>query len=447
MLQYLKDYKDAFNIIITAFTAVVGMFTLISTIVKIINEAKNYVKDKRDKQLFDYVNTFSDKEKVRRLSGVNGLTNYASIMFKELFYICALEEDALIKELLQNALLQICPKKKESCKEINQFFVQYMVKQDISIREEFDSKTAKEFRSILKKGNTESRIQWEIAHKGKSISSIENEEVEECLLLSSQLMSRALKRILNQPLKGVLFEGSSLYKAHWINITLKNAALLDNIGRHAKGFKIYAEEVLLWKNDFYGSLFTGLSCKRIYIYHTTFRESTFIKFSIQGVLGALSDKTSLLDFHRALIIEDITFSQSKFFYTKVALYRIVDGKWNGCKLYRCNFLATEFIDNKMRGINSSHCEFDQVNFYKDKMQGIFNQCSFNNVKWGGSTLKGSKFVKCTFKNVDFAGADLANVIFENCDFENANVFKGTQNMNPNNIIGKNASAYILANKE
>lgn len=445
MMQYLKDYKDAYDIIFQGIKLIVEIILMVVTVAKGFGALKKYIEDKRNTQLSNYINNFSKKNRVKRLSGVSGLVSNASKIFNELFYICALEKDALIREPLLNGIMKICKRKKKKCKKINSFFVRYSLKEDILI----NKITIVEERDImwnyLEMGNTNNRIQLEINHSKYGISFKNDREIEQCLVLSSQLMAGAIKRAIFQSLKGVMFLESSLYEATWVKCSLKNAAVVDCVGRHAKGFGTSIEKVFLWQDDFFDSQFIGLRCKETDIYHANFRESLFAFLSMRGENSITRD--SFQNGHES-VLETVGFSKSKFYRVRLEEYKVKNGTWNACSFNYCSFHKVDFINNKWHSIVCMNSKFSAVNFWKNELHGTFANCKFEHIKFGGSDLQGSKFVKCTFKEADFAGADLKNVKFEDCIFlENVNLFIKTKNLELQNITGKKALAYIQAHQE
>ena len=444
MLQYLKDYKDAFEIIITAFTAVVGMFTLICTIVELAQTAKNYVQDRRDKQLSDCVNSFAKEERVERLSGVNGLANNASIMFSELFYICALEKDALIRELLFDALVKECRKQKEKCMQINSFLVKYSLKENIFISRITIPKERDKMWLYLTEGDPDNKTQMNINKRKLEIGLKEDAQIDSCLLISSQLMAHSLKRAANQSLKGNIFIESGFDKVSWKKCSLKSTALVDIQGEDAVGKVIHMEEVFLWENHFINSRFRQFNCKKVDIHQSSFKQSSFIDFSMYGA-GYEPGKSMVLHNNQDSVIKEFSFVQNGYEHVKIVLYQIKYGSWDHCQFKQCRFSIVNFINNTWQDMICSYSKFRMVKFWKNKFNGTFDNCEFNDVKYFKNNLQGTRFIKCIFRNVSFAGSDMMNVIFEDCTFENTNVFKGTQNMDPNNITGKNTSAYIMAN--
>ncbi|MCH5269309.1 MAG: hypothetical protein J1E83_01040 [Lachnospiraceae bacterium] len=87
-----------------------------------IKTFKDTAKDKRDKQISEYISLFADENRVKPISGVNGLVHHANLTFNELFYVCATEKDSFIQELIYNALESICINKKADCVKIISFW-------------------------------------------------------------------------------------------------------------------------------------------------------------------------------------------------------------------------------------------------------------------------------------------------------------------------------------
>lgn len=434
----LEDLQTVAGLALDVIKIVAEVAALIAVIIK----ASQYIRDKRDKQLYDYVNSFADKERVRRLSGVNGLTNYASYMFQELFYICLLEKDPFIRERLRDALMDVSVRCKKQCKKIHLFIVQYCIKNDSLPIKDMDKQIRSRIIKFLTAGHTQLRIQAEI-DRGSGNTYEADEEITAGIPLSSQLLANALTKAKLQNLSGMFLSDSSLYKAIWFKNTLERSVLSDVIGRHAKGICLYLQDDYIRNNDFYGSCLIGGEGKRVYIFNTEFRKSTFAFLKMSATLKEASKGESLVRKRDGATWEGDTFSQSKFFYAKIKQYSIKESKWNGCRLFWCVFQDTDFVKNEMHSFSCYYNSFCKVNFWSGKISGSFYRCRFEDVTWGGSDLKGTKFIRCVFQNVDFAGADLKNIVFENCRFiGNNNLKKDVHNADTIRISGKSAESVM-----
>ena len=360
------------------------------------------------------------------MSGVNGLVRYAKLAFDELFYICAIEQDSFIQGLLKDALENVCIKKKAECMKNNKFLVQYCLKKNIAPVKMHEFSDKEHLLDILRRGSTETRIEIEINNEKRSLLNNEATEIRNYTALSSQLLAKTLKKASGKQLKGILFVDSNLYEVSWKKCRLENAALLHNIGRHAKGKENTVGEVYLWDNDFYGSKFTEMECYKIYSYNTCFRNTIFRKLSIRGTKNQTEKKSSTSNIHQSVFEENI-FNKSKFYSVNVEDCNMMKVEWKGCTLEDVSFSSMMFKENDWSGAKSVRCSFMHIGFYINKFHSEFLQCIFEAVNWGGSNLKGTKFKECTFRNVSFKGADLQNVLFENCIFDEDIDFKVARN--------------------
>lgn len=417
-MQNLKDYRDAYEVIFQGIKLIVEILLMVVTVAKGFGALKKYIEEKRNNQVLEYMKTFSEKERKRRLGSVNGLVHYSAIMFKELFYLCAFEKDILIRGLLWDALMKICCKKKQKCKQMNNFLIRHSLRENVFI----DSIDILEKRNrmwdCLRYGDTNDQKQFGTEYDVSGILYKKDKEVEKCLSLSAQLMSGAFKRAFLERLNGVIFWNSSLKNARWYICGLKNSVLLEMEDLHAKGAGILVKEVFLWKNNFIKAHILGICCKALDIYDTKFDQSTLKAVYLQGA-GYVKGKP--LTENEGSELEEIALNESKLSYVKVMFYHLKKSCWKDCELYQCNF--------------------DKVNFWGGKLCGIFKHCIFDNVEWSDINLQGCVFIDCTFKHIKFYDTDIKDVKFKNCIFDNPDaLYQGTKNMDSNNIIWEITSA-------
>lgn len=445
-MQNLKDYKDAYEVIFQGIKLIVEILLMVVTIAKGFGALKKYVEEKRNNQVLEYMKTFSEKERKRRLGSVNGLVHYSAIMFKELFYLCAFEKDILIRGLLWDALMNICCKKKQKCKQLNNFLVRHSLRENVFICNIKISQKRNKMWDCLRYGDTNDQKLFGTEYDASGIIYKNDKDVEKCLSLSAQLMSGAFKRAFLEKLNGVIFWNSSLKNAHWYICVLKNSVLLEMEGLHARGAGIRVKEIFLWKNNFIEAYFLGICCKALDIYDTKFQQSTLKAVSLQG---ARYVKGKPLTENEGSELEKVSLNVSQLCYVKVMFYHIKESHWNNCELNRCNFYKVDFAQNKWHNRTACyHSRFRKVNFFGGELCGKFEHCTFEIVEWSGSNLQGCVFKNCTFNNIKFYCTDMKNVKFIDCIFDNLDVlFQGTENMDLNNITWEITSAQMHTNKE
>lgn len=443
------------EIIFEILKLIVQIAPLVWAIITGFKTFRNYANDKRTEQLSKYIKEFSKQDRMYRLSGMSGLTYYASDMFMELFYICVLEKDALIKEIIKDALMRICPQKKSECLQLHTFFVKYILRQNVKLSKISYLENKKYFYKTLKKGNTENRIHMEINRIESSTSLDEEVKVDEYLILSSELLALSMKKAKKQDLSGILFLESNLYGCIWNKCYIKNTALIESVGRHAKGYRNHLENVYINDCNFYGSRFIEMRCNSIYMYNKThFRDSIMAFCSIKGKKyedtnqklkstgGPANENKKLEQRNYSTVIKSAIFSESTFFKVEIKWYQIEQGYWNGCRLFFCKFKEVDLIANKWNGTNYVNCSFTHLNFNKDIIKGNFKYCKFQDINWKDSELKETIFVGCKFKNVDFANADLEKVLFDHCTLEGDINFKNVKNKESIRKKGAKTKAYI-----
>ncbi|MCH5269310.1 MAG: hypothetical protein J1E83_01045 [Lachnospiraceae bacterium] len=111
----------------------------------------------------------------------------------------------------------------------NKFLVQYCLKKNILPVKVPGFIDKEHLLDVLRRGNTETRIEIEINSGKRSLLYNDAAEIRNYAALSSQLLAKSLTKISNEHLKDVMFLDSSLYGAFWKKYRLENAVLLHNI--------------------------------------------------------------------------------------------------------------------------------------------------------------------------------------------------------------------------
>lgn len=120
LYEYLLSNKDEIEIAIKTGTFFISVITLMGTAIGGFISIRNMIADRRHKRLADFITIFSDKDPIRRLGGINGLPRYSRYLFKELFFICSVEKDDIIREMICDILQKRSPHKREECVQINE---------------------------------------------------------------------------------------------------------------------------------------------------------------------------------------------------------------------------------------------------------------------------------------------------------------------------------------
>lgn len=454
IINFLKEYDMSLDDLLKALGLFGSAVAFIWSAIAGIKTVQETAKDKRDKQISEYISLFTDTDRVKRISGVNGLVQHATLVFNELFYLCAIEQDPFIREFIQEALEEVCLIKKADCIKYNKFLVQYCLKHDILILK-MDKKNKEEIFEILGKGNTKKQIEMEINSRKSGVLYNGHTKIGNYMTLSSQLLAKSLKQAVGEDLYGILFIDSNLDKAYWRKCELKNAVLLYNIGRHTRGEKIEIKEVYLASNDFYGSEFKKLVCHKIWATNINLQNSYFTKLLIQGTNDIQEDKDVVVCTVKSKFT-NMNLNNSQFISSHLEQCDIISAKLRQCKLTDSSFDTVYCKDNSFAGTNFRKCSFRNTNFYSSNffiesfrqytrktyyktgrnaykrttgpLFCKFNDCIFDNVKWGGSNLRNTKFINCTFKDVNFAGADLEDTLLDHCTFDIGVNFVGAKNI-------------------
>lgn len=401
LYKHLIPIKDGIEIAIKTGTSLISTVTLVSGAIGGVIAIINMISDRRHKFLADFITIFSDEDPTRRLGGINGLPRYSKYLFKELFFICCAEENAIIRAMEYDVLQDRSPRKKKQCIQINDFLVDYFLRNDCSSQ----YLAEREIADTLKSSHTDRRIEYEINHKNNSFLFGGSDNIDSYLLLSSKILAASITKSFHVRLCGNLITQSNMYKAVWVHNSMQNNVFIGNIMRHMYSLSVRYNFCYMRKNNFYNSELHRtrfIDCAMIDI---LFRDSYFYRTIVQrgSIRKANFDKSPL----------------KKCRFTDVKA--ITDSSWSGCKITACEYENLKIIRNIMKGTNFVSTKFSDVSLYNNEVIGAFIQCEFENVKWAGSTIKSTQFENCIFKKVDFHGAILSNIKFVGCQFEDTNL--------------------------
>lgn len=400
--DYAAQYKDGIGVVIDFGALVISALTVIIAVCSGLHSLVTYVKDRRNKQLTEFITLFSDDNEIKRLSGMNGLKRYTKALFNELFFICSIEERSMIRELIYNSLIDHAGRKKQKCIDINRFMIRYLLAYDFDDGLLKVVKQNPQIMAPLKHGQIISRIRLEL-NKMSENSVLENSQaIDNHMLLSSRLLAAALRKSFNRKLSGCMIYHSDLYKSRWCKDLFSNCVLMDNIARHLVSWRTAYEYAYISKNDFFDGRFYGSYFQLCNLVECVFRKS----------------KLSRTFFERGRM-KGVTFNESSIsdcsFHMIDSIYEC---EWNGCRVRNTNFYTLRIAQNSFMGTNFVRCRFSNVKLWRCMLLGEFWNCHFVDVDLGGSIIKTSSFVNCTFKNVKFVGANIRKSTFTKCTFEN-----------------------------
>lgn len=73
LINFLKEYDMSLDDLLKTLGLFGSVFAFIWSAIAGIKTVQETAKDKRDKQISEYISLFTDTDRVKRISGVNGL--------------------------------------------------------------------------------------------------------------------------------------------------------------------------------------------------------------------------------------------------------------------------------------------------------------------------------------------------------------------------------------
>ena len=400
--NYLVENQEGIELALKVGTFLVSVCTLFGALLGGLHSVREITRNHKSRKLTEFITLFSDENEIKRLSGINGLSLHARSLFRELFFICSIEENAMIRELIYDALLKRSVKAKSECIWLNDFVVGYFLQQEGQGRLLAGVKNETEMISKLKRSQTERRVRYELKKKNPPAAPKEQYAVDNHILLSSMLLAGALTRSFHIRLNGNLILQSNLYAARWIGSTVRHCAIVDNVARHMFSVFTGYDDCFLCNNNYLGSRFVKTTFHKCSIIDVGFRDCRMLHTEIAG--GR---------------INAVCFNQSSLYGCKLAqITEIRECTWNGCTIQKSRYEDTRLVANEMKGVRFSNVSFTDVNLWRSAVVGTFTDCTFSRVKWGGTVLKGVQFNGCVFQHTDFSGVKPVNCKFMDCRFMN-----------------------------
>lgn len=396
---------DTIKLIIEIGAFVISICTFIGALVSGILSLRDISINRRNKQLSDFITLFSDENEIKRLSGIHGLSSYSKLLFRELFFICSVENDAIIKELVFDELQKQSPHSRKHCIQINDFLVNYFLQHDFEDNYLCKIKNDEKMTRVLKDSQINRRIQFEL-NRRNPLSKFEQDcAVDNHLMLSSKLLALAIKKSYFVKLRGNLVFQSDMYASKWRFASIQNCVFANNISRHMFLFSTKHHSCYILGNNYYDSKYIAIYFINCMIRNCLFLDSTFVNAVFrEGVFQHTRfDKSSL---------RNCRFSQIKI---------ILQSYWNGCTISNSIYEHVQITKNVIKGTVFHATHFTDVKFFSTELVGEFKKCWFKNISWGGSKLSGVHFINCNFEDVKFVGANFKNCKFIGCTFSNTDL--------------------------
>lgn len=400
----LVDSRNVIEIMLKIGEFALSVLTLLGALIGGIISIRRIIIERRDKQMSDFISMFSDENEIKRLSAINGISRYTKILFKELFFICSVEKDTIVKELIYDELHKYCAHMKKQCVQINDFIVTYLHHHNFISKLPLDEKN-KDIVNTLKYSQTERRIWLELNSKNLGGIFEQDFAMDNHLLLSSRLLTSSLAKSFSIHLSGCLIVQADMYASKWVRNIVDHCVLIQNVARHMVSLFTEYKSCYIDDNNYFDSKLFRTYFINCIIRKVTFRNSNITHCLFQG--GKLENVT----FNKSII--------NKCCYAQIE--DINECYWSGCTVKKSKYENMKLEANIMKNTKWIDVYFTDIQLFRNEFLGEFVNCHFKNVVWGGSDLNSVLFVNCTFENVDFAGAHLKHTKFTKCEMINTDL--------------------------
>lgn len=430
-LESLRTNKESLDILLKLITSIIALVGLFWSLGSGLKTFKNYAANKRDEQISNLLLLFSQENKAKKLSALNGITNHGNRIFQEIFLFCIIEQDYLIQSLLFDKLLELSKNHAEEVIFFNKFYIKILLKNSSYEMGSFNLSDNE--RKILIRYYTDVRINKEIENRfpleyQHDIS--ESNEIFDYAKISSKLMEGVLPHKKPRQMQGLIMDSLNLYACKIKNKQIENCIFQKNIFRHSTLKKINFKNVSFSQhNNFWESKLSQVSFEKSLFTECKFGSATF-------------------DYDCNFVDTDILncdFRKSKHKSTTFLKLQIKNTNFKGISCKASSFSELYAVKNQFVGARFSRSKFLNSKFYAcDFTATSFENCIFETLNWGGSIFKSTIFSNnCSFENVDFSGVDLKNVKFVDCTFGSHVNFKKSKNIET--VVFKNCKGVKLSN--
>lgn len=405
----LEKFTQIMDLATSLFVLIFGSGSLVS----IIKLFLNY----RDNQKIKLISIFSETDEKKRLSGVQEISKYSGILFKELFFICSMEKDELIKEFVFDILEKQSPHSRKQCIIMNNFLLDYCIKHNYRSNDFKHFQINHEMLEILKDSPTDQRILLNLYQNKFPGMSGKINEINNHLLLSSQLLGSAIKKSFLFRLCGNLIAQSDMYASKWICVSMQNCVFIDHISSHMFSFSAKYRDCFFQSGNYCNSKFLMTAFQDCKIQNCIFNSSYFI----------------LTKFQKEEPKEAATQNGNR---KKQKKFLINNCKWKDCKIIYGTYHKIQFQKNEMIRTCFFSNTYSDVKFFRTKLIGgykkinslkirwvNFKNCSFKNVVWCRSLFIYVQFTGCHFENITFDESTFENITFDGSTFEKVKFIK------------------------
>ncbi|MDY5912609.1 MAG: pentapeptide repeat-containing protein [Inconstantimicrobium porci] len=418
-IEKLKlDIKETrWPIIIQCVTAICSTGTVIISVLTMVSSIRSQSKERKSKNIADYISQLSSTEQAVKLSAIKYLGNYKQGI-PYLINLLKYEENSFvintcIRTIVEQASYSIHILINES-KLVKLEIIKLTAEMDalgkditeinelIGIDKNSYSRIKEGLHFKNAKDNFLYKLKIETEISGQDIESIKKDKYKELLKNANSLncyikkLTDVISLTIEEASKDKKIKDKKIYDiitdAYIPQIKLKNVdlSMWNFTGANLKEAEF--NNCKFEKNKFENSILENAS----------FRECELKNISFQGIScdGCDFSKTDLIG---------VNFTN-------------IDSKcmsFDGAKLQSCLFTDSKFEDTKMKGTEFNSVKFQNFkNFKCNLMNSVTNKSDFDNVMLNGAIFSGSKLVNNSFNKCKFDGGKFDSATFVKSKFNN-----------------------------
>lgn len=417
----MNNLKDLVQII----SMIIGLITIMWTIYSGLRTYKDNSINRKQEQLSNAIKQFSDNNIINKYSALAMITNNIDLIYDEMFLISGLENDRIIRKLLEESL---CNAGKKTLLRGSKFNYDYLnILCELRMFSKIDTYIIPwyviEFFITNKK---EFDLNIEITNEKRKFDDMVDYDLHikqamRYIVLSSSIIACALashRKILQFNTKLIVF--ANLYKSRITKLNVNTCFFYSCIMRHMQVKKSKINKSNYIKCDLFDCDLNRINIKNVKIVKANLIQSNIRR----GKIDELEINSSVHS--KASIIE-----------SELSNIKSINVNYNGCNFEEstltnsifknCSFNGASFLNCNMSNVRFWGIKVDEKNkkLHKNELCGCyFKECTLNNISFNGAILSGAIFENCCFDNVDFSGAFMKNVkfIYRN-QIENINLTK------------------------
>ena len=422
-LPFLTVNEDSIDTLLSIISTVLAIVAAVWVGLEAFNKLRAYVRDHREKVYAAAIKQFSETKAtteqsvaeetdansiiISKLSALQTVTKYCEESYEQVFYLCALEMDIVIRTRLRQALLQHSKKAHNFLEMINRLIWKIYLEMPKKAQKAASGiqLSNKEVDLVLKKP-PETKLDASLLETfGDKKTSYDIQNISRLLSLASSLFGEAMCELHIGPFIG--YASQILYHVDFYHRALRLTTLEECVLRDCVS------------NQFKATLMTYKNC---YIVNDNFTEAKFrscLFVSVRIFNTKLDNARFYRNTFNQVTFRECSMKGTSFVFNRYkGKYSVVQSLLYMTEFYHEHFENCIIYSTTLSGAKFTACTFQKLHLIQCTATIQFEKCIIDDFRFAGKSLKGTVFYKCKFKNGRIVESNLKELQFIDCTFIN-----------------------------